>query len=533
MFAKEKNTIGMANYINLGNRRFAPSLDEEYIDKTGLIAEINATLFKEKRFTCVSRCRRFGKSMAAKMLCAYYDKSCDSLEMFRGLEIENHPSFEKHLNKYPVIYVDMTNFVTKYHGERSIVDIVQQTLIEDISEVYTDVKVKEADDLMDYLLRVASAMGEQFVVIIDEWDAICRELESNKEAMGEYVNLLRRMFKSSDALSVFAGVYMTGILPIKKYQTESALNNFWEYSMIDPEPLSKFFGFTRKEVKSLCAKHGMPYEELEMWYDGYSIGIEPSMFNPSSVVKALAKRQCRNFWATTGAFDAVTRYIQMDYEGLRRDITSMLAGGRCKVETSSFGNDPAIVRDRDEVLTLLIHLGYLAYDADNRECYVPNMEVGEEMKNAVKANNWSHVVDTLNDSEDLLNDLLAGEAEKVAAGIDAAHERNASILKYNDENALACVITLALYTARNKYRIVREMPTGRGFADMVFVPWHNVNLPAIVVELKWKQSAQTALDQIRERNYPESMKDYTGEVILCGVNYDKETKEHTCVIERV
>ena len=191
------------------------------------------------------------------------------------------------------------------------------------------------------------------------------------------------------------------------------------------------------------------------------------------------------------------------------------------------------MRDRDEVLTVLIHLGYLAYDAYTHECFIPNLEVGEEMKNAVKMNNWRNVMDSLRDSNRLLENLLAGEADKVAEAIEAAHERNASILKYNDENSLACALGLALYTARNKYRIVREMPTGRGFADMVFIPWHNVNLPAIVVELKWKQSAQTALDQIRERHYPESMKDYTGEVILCGVNYDKETKVHTCVIERV
>ena len=523
----------MANYINKGNVAFKRILQSEYIDKSGLIAVINDTLFSEKCFTCVSRCRRFGKSMAAKMLCAYYDKSCDSREMFRGLEIENHPTFEKHLNKYPVIYVDMTDFVTRFHGENAIVDIIQQMLIKDISGVYKDVAVEETDDLMEYLLRVAEVTGEQFIFIIDEWDAICRELEGNKEAMGDYVNLLRRMFKSASASSVFAGVYMTGILPIKKYQTESALNNFWEYSMIDPEPLSKFFGFTREEVKMLCAKHDMPYEELEKWYDGYHIGTQPSMFNPSSVVKALAKRQCRNFWATTGAFDAVTRYIQMDYEGLRDDIVTMLGGGSCPVRTTSFQNDPAIINNKNDVFTVLIHLGYLAYDRNERRCFVPNMEVAEELENAIEANNWTNVMDTLNDSEDLLNDLLAGEAEKVATGIDAAHERNASILKYNDENALACVINLALYTARNKYKIVREMPTGRGFADMVFVPWHNVNLPAIVVELKWKQSAQTAMDQIRERHYPEAMKDYVGEVILCGVNYDKETKVHTCVIERI
>ncbi|MCF0184336.1 MAG: AAA family ATPase [Bacteroidaceae bacterium] len=523
----------MASYINLGNESFASSRLNEYVDKTGMIAVINGTLFTRNRFTCVSRCRRFGKSMAAEMLCAYYDKSCDSRELFRGLEIENNPDFEKHLNKYPVIYVDMTDFMTRYRDRRDVVEIIQQTLIKDISTVYGDVGVEDDDDLMAYLLRIAERTGDRFVIIIDEWDAICREYADATGTMNAYVDFLRRMFKGEKALRVFACAYLTGILPIKKYKTESALNNFWEYSMIDPEPLSRYFGFTREEVRTLCAQHDMPYEELEKWYDGYSIGTEPSMFNPSSVVKALAKKSCFNYWATTGAFDAVARYIQMDYEGLQGNITSMLAGGRCKVETTSFGNDPAIIRDRDEVLTILIHLGYLAYDAANHECYIPNMEVGEEMKSAIKANNWTNVIETLNDSDRLLEDLLYGDAEAVAEGVEAAHERNASILKYNDENALSCVINLAFYTARNKYKIIRELPAGRGFADVVFIPWHNVNLPAIVIELKWKQTAQTALDQIRERHYPESLKDYTGEVVLCGINYDKETKVHTCLIERL
>ena len=523
----------MADYINLGNESFRRVLKREYIDKTGIISVVNDTLFTDACFTCVTRCRRFGKSLAARTLCAYYDKSCDSRELFRGLELESHPTFEEHLNKYPVIYVDMTDFMTRYRNKSDVVDIIQQTLIKDIATVYGDVEVMDDDDLMAYLLRIAARTGERFVIIIDEWDAICREYEGVSNTMNAYVDFLRRMFKSEKALRVFACAYLTGILPIKKYKTESALNNFREYSMIDPKGMAGCFGFTRDEVRMLCERHGMEFEDMIKWYDGYSIGCEPSMFNPNSVMEAIAAKYYKSFWASTGSFDAVARYIQMDYEGLQGDVTSMLAGGRCKVETTSFGNDPAIVRDRDEVFTLLIHLGYLAYDAMNHECYIPNMEVGEEMKNAIKANNWRNVIDTLRDSDDLLRDLLDGEADKVAAAIDAAHERNASILKYNDENALACVINLALYTARNKYKIIREMPTGRGFADMVFIPWHNVNLPAIVVELKWKQTAQTALDQIRERHYPESMKDYTGEVILCGVNYDKETKVHTCVIERV
>ena len=530
---EEKTITSMANYINLGNQRFAESLNDEYIDKTGLIAEINATLFKRNRFTCVSRCRRFGKSMAAEMLCAYYDKSCDSRELFRGLEIENNPDFETHLNKYPVIYVELTNFITDYGHDNKIVDYLQADVIKSVVKAYPDVELSNPHRLMDVLIDIAAATGERFIFIIDEWDAICREFERGEKAMEEYVMLLRRMFKSSDALGVFAGVYMTGILPIKKYKTESALNNFWEYSMIQPRRLASYFGFTADEVKALCEKHGMDYEEMEKWYDGYSIGNEPSMFNPSSIMKAIDANECDSYWVSTGSFDAVARYIQMDFDGLQGDIVTMLGGGSCSVNTTSFQNDPAIINNKSDVLTLLIHLGYLAYNRDERRCFVPNMEVAGELRNAIEANNWTNVMDTLNASEDLLRDLLDGEADKVAAGIDAAHERNTSILKYNDENALACVVNLALYTARNKYRIVREMPAGRGFADMVFVPWHNVSLPAIVVELKWKQSAQTALDQIRERHYPESMRNYTGEVILCGVNYDKETKEHTCVIERV
>ncbi|MCF0202754.1 MAG: AAA family ATPase, partial [Bacteroidaceae bacterium] len=323
----------MASYINIGNDGFKSAIKKNYVDKSGLIGMINDTLFGENRFTCVSRCRRFGKSMAAKMLCAYYDRSCDSRELFRGLEAETLPDFEQHLNKYPVIYIDMTSFMTRYKKEKSLVNIIQESLIEDISEYYQNVPVKESDDLMAYLLRVSVSTGDNFIIIIDEWDAICREFASGSGVMDEYVDFLRRMFKGTEGQRVFAAAYLTGILPIKKYKTESALNNFWEYSMINPMNLPQYFGFTKTEVKALCDEHNMDFSELEKWYDGYSIGAEPSMFNPSSVMKAIVSRRCRNYWATTGAFDAVTRYIQLNYEGLRDSIVMMLAGGRCKVET--------------------------------------------------------------------------------------------------------------------------------------------------------------------------------------------------------
>ena len=523
----------MGAYINIGNEGFKRALNSEYVDKTGLIAEINATLFTRNAFTCVSRCRRFGKSMAAEMLCAYYDRSCDSRALFKGLEIENHPSFEQHLNKYSVIYVDMTNFITEYGRDENIVEQIQTKLIKDIKKAYPQVQFEKTTSLMDVLFEIATSTGDTFFIISDEWDAICREFDSKSKAMEDYVNLLRRMFQSADAYRVFAGVYMTGIFPIKKYDTESALNNFWQYSMTQPEPLARYFGFTKAEVKMLCEKHNMPFEDLERWYDGYSIGDEPSMFNPASVMKAIMKRKCQNYWSTTGYFDAITPYIKLNYKGLREDIASLVAGAVCAVDAEDFANDPSNIRDKNDVLNYLIHLGYLAYNEQDETCKVPNYEVAGELRRAVKSSNYSELINAIEASNQLLDDLLHMDEEAVARGIEAVHQETSSLWDYNNEKSLTCVINLAFYTARDKYRIIREMPTGRGFADLVFIPWRNVVSPAIVVELKWNQSAETAIKQIHEKKYPESLKNWTGEILLCGVNYDKETKEHTCVLETV
>ena len=313
----------MGTYINIGNAGFQRARNSEYVDKSGLIAVVNSTLFTERQFSCVTRCRRFGKSMAAKMLYAYYDHSCDSRSLFADLEIVRDPSFEQHLNKYAAIYLDMTSFVTRYHDE-GIVDKIDAAILADVSKAYPDVALDSNDDLMDFLLRVSDTKHEQFVFIIDEWDAICREFAPGSKAMDAYVGWLRRMFKSQEAMRVFACAYMTGILPIKKYKTESALNNFIEYSMVTPRKMARFFGFTKEEVKALAEKHGSDFDELEKWYDGYQIGDELSMFNPNSVIQAIDSDWCESYWGKTGAYDAVARYIQMNFDGLKDNIIQML-----------------------------------------------------------------------------------------------------------------------------------------------------------------------------------------------------------------
>jgi hypothetical protein len=501
------------------------------VDKSPLIAVVNKSLFSKQRFSCITRCRRFGKSMAAEMLCAYYDHSCNSRSLFADLQIAHDPQFERHLNKYPVIYLDISDFVTRFKDE-TIVKRIDAELIEDIHKVYADIPKEEGDDLMMYLIRVKEATQQPFIFIIDEWDAICREFKAGTKAMDDYVNWLRRLFKGGKSSDVFAATYMTGILPIKKYKTESALNNFIEYSMVDPRRMGQFFGFTKDEVRTLAEKHGMDFDELVKWYDGYQIGDEHSMFNPNSVMQAIDSGRCRSFWASTGAYDAVAHYIQMNYEGLKDDIIQMLAGGRCRVNPTKFQNDMSIIRSKDDVLTVLIHLGYLSYSWQKSECYIPNKEVAGEMVNAVEDNNWNPVVKAIQASEQLLQATLDGDEEAVARGVDAAHDENTSILSYNNENSLACVLSIAYYYAKNDYVMQRELPTGKGFADIVLMPRKNVESPAIVLELKYNKDADSAIDQILRKQYPAKVAQYTGDLLLVGINYDKETKTHQCKIQK-
>lgn len=520
----------MGAYINIGNAGFQSARNGEYVDKSPLIATVNATLFTENRFTCVSRCRRFGKSVAARMLCAYYNQSCDSRSQFADLKIADDASFEKHLNKYPVIFLDLTEFVTRYKDE-NIIKQMDAKLKDDINKAYADVPLNDGDDLMDYLFRVVSAKGKPFIFIIDEWDAICREFEPETKVMDAYMNWLHRLFKGSQTMQVFAGVYMTGILPIKKYQSQSALNNFRESSMVNPGPLARYFGFTKPEVQALCQKYSMDFDEFEKWYDGYQLGNERSIFNPNSVMQAINSDWCTSYWASTGAYDTVAQYIRMNYEGLKDDIIQMLGGGRCKVDPTGFQNDMSDVRSKSDVFTVLIHLGYLSFDRVKSECYIPNYEVAGEMVNAVKNNKWDIVADALDKSEQLLQAVLDGDEEAVAAGVDAAHDENTSILSYNDENSLACVLSIAFYHAKNDYTFHRELPTGKGFADLVLMPRKQGKNPPIVLELKKGLSAGTAIDQIHNKNYKGKVSQYEGQIILVGINYDSKSKKHDCKIE--
>ena len=522
----------MGIYLNPGNISFAKTIRSEiYVDKTGLIACTNEYLNTKNQYLCVSRPRRFGKSMTLEMLAAYYSCGCDSRELFAGFKIAQHKDFEKHLNQYDVIYLNMQQFLIEADAG-NVIKYLEQEVLRELRKVYGQYLDREGIRLAAALREIFVETGRQFIFLIDEWDCVMRERQESETMQKQYLDFLRDLLKDQPYVAL---AYVTGILPVKKYGQHSALNMFWEYSMTNQKMLEEYTGFTEEEVKELCGRYDMDFEEISSWYDGYRFKNYKHIYNPKSVVEAMTCRDCSNYWTSTETYEALKIYMEMDFDGLRAEIVQMLGGGRVRVNTRSFQNDMRNFNTKDDVLTLLIHLGYLGYDSNEKEAFIPNKEIIEEFENAMSVGGWPNVMNVLKASEKLLEDTLRGDAESVAKELDKAHSEVASILTYNDENSLGCAIGLAYYSARKDYKLIRELPAGKGFADIAFLPLPHTNKPAMVVELKYDRSVSTAIQQIKDRQYMQALEGYTGEILLVGVNYNKDNpdKPHSCVIERV
>ncbi|MBQ4408872.1 MAG: AAA family ATPase [Bacteroidales bacterium] len=515
----------MGQFIDRENYGFRCAINSNFVDKSGLLNILNRNMDSENKFMCISRPRRFGKSMAAEMAYAYYDRKSDSSKLFDGLEITKSPDYEKHLNKYPTIFIDWNTFANI--PDKDKLKEAQKSIIADLKDAYNELEEKES--LVKALAEINQKTGDRFILIIDEWDMLVRDV--TQEIQDEYVDFLRSMFKATNAKKVFLLVYMTGILPIIKIKTQSALNNFVEYSIIDPANTAKYYGFTEDEVKILCEKHNMDFDLMKHAYDGYIIGEERSMFNPYSVMQSILRRNYNSFWSKTASFMAIERYINIDADQVRTKIIRMMNGEEVVIEPASFRNDMKNIETSDDVFTLLAHLGYLSYNPETQTVRIPNTEVGAEFKNAVRAAGWKEMSKAVGQSLQLLEDTINLRKEQVARAFDDYHFEASSILEFNDENSMRCAITLAYYAAKPFYKIFHELPTGKGFADMVFIPLPKSPRPAIVIELKYDKTADTAISQIKRKNYPKSLQGFSKRIVLCGINYNKETAKHEVEME--
>ncbi len=488
----------MGIYLNPGNDLFEEAANSEiYVDKTMLIAFTNQVIGTSQKHICVSRPRRFGKSIAENMLVAYYSKGCDSDALFSRFKISKAPDYKKHLNQYHVIHVDIQNF-TSYGSMSDMIAQMTEELVFDIKQEFPDCTLFQESSLLRTLKDVFSQTKQKFIFIIDEWDCIFRIYKNDSAAQKAYLDFLRDLFKNQPYVAM---VYMTGILPIKKYGEHSALNMFDEYSMSNQFDLAEYTGFTEDEVADLCLKYDIPLAEVKKWYDGYNVsGI--STYNPRSVVSVMMKKVFDNYWSQTESYEALKIYIKRNENGLRDKIIQMIGGEHISVNTKKFQNDMCTFESADDVLTLLIHLGYLTYDFDTKTAWIPNAEVRQEFINSISdTSEYKEVTQAIEQSDKLLEYTLAQDREKVADMIAEVHEDNTSVIQYNDENSLACVLTLAYYSAQDTYAVYRELQGGKGFADLVFVPRRGNTNPAMIIELKWDQNAGIALEQIKDKGY--------------------------------
>ena len=521
----------MGTYVNPGNDGFRQMLRGKYVDKTGLIALVNENIETPDKLICVSRPRRFGKSYAAKMLCAYYDKQCDSVDLFHDLTIENSKDFKRYLNQFDVIYLDMTNILQKA-GEKGIIGFIEHSVTRELIEAYPEAAVGDTFD--ETLINTVSCTGNKFVMIIDEWDAPIREIPEIQEI---YLEFLRMLFKSSGTTDkIFAAAYMTGILPIKKDGTESAISDFWEYTMLEPGEYQEYIGFTESDVRSLCTEYQLDYDEMKCWYDGYSFDHVASLYNPYSVMRAVKLRKYKSYWRMSSAADALEDYIRSDYDGLFDSVLELLSRLTVPVDTDGFNNDITSVRNKDDLLTLLIHLGYLAYNGEEQSVRIPNEEIRIEFSKAVREVKSTEAIQRLKESRQLIENTISRKQDAVAAQIERVHALISDPNHYNNEQALRCAIHMAYYAYPENYLKFEELPSGDGYADIVYLPKRYSRYPALLVELKWNKSAEGAIEQIKQKKYYEALKGYCGEILLVGVNYERNTKSnqrhHTCVIEK-
>lgn len=551
----------MGTYLNPGKAAFEEAVNSEiYVDKTEMIGFLNSVVRTKQKYVSVSRPRRFGKTMAADMICAYYDREANSRELFEARKLktewapERTQAWDAYLGKFDVIRLVMTKFFKKNISVENALANMQRLVVRDIKKAYPDADYYDESSLIQTIEDVYTSDESQLVIVIDEWDAVFRVRQDDREGQTEYLDFLRDLLKDNEHIAL---AYMTGILPIKKYGEHSALNMFTEYSMEAPRQLAVYTGFTENEVKALCIKYGMDYKEVSSWYDGYIISdrIEPdkraayrqgrydghkiAIYSPLSVVESMTTGQIRNYWNKTETYEALAEYIRKDFDGLKDAVALLMDGGRLPIDTSSYQNDMTTFHSRDDVLSLLIHLGYLGYDDETGEVFIPNREILDEFRTSTKSSEWVDTFKSFTISQELLKATWNQDADRVAELLEKAHDRTGN-KTYNDEAALSYAVQYAYYAAQKYYTTILELDTGKGYADIVYLPAPKYpDKPVLLIELKYEKTAGGAIAQIKNRSYPDRLEHYKGSILMVGINYDRsipnekpEFKHHSCVIER-
>ena len=528
----------MITTVNPGNNDFILDIQEDiYIDKTLLIDKLNNKVNTRSNKFCVSRPRRFGKTMTTHLLTAYYSCVCDSRELFNNTKLSKVEGWDKYLNKFNVINIDVQEIYGRSKlANQDFTNLIQEIVNTDLIKQFPNVKQLDKNrTLADNIITIYNETNTKFVMILDEYDVLVREKVNNQD-LDNYLGLLNTLFKGDAISEAFALIYLTGIFPIIKDKIQSKLNNFIEYSIITPRDLAGLIGFTEDEVKDLCNKFDMNFEECKNWYDGYKLGDELSIYNPYSVVFSMKDHKFSDYWSTTGSFESISDYLKFNIEGIYDDISSMVRDNtRVVVSVSEFLNRIDNLTTKDDIFTYLINIGYLAYDEDQGVCYIPNNEIRQEWIKALgDIHDLKPFYTLMKASEKVFDGILNIKSLVVSTNLDKIHHSTGDVNSYGNEAALHTSLITSMTYARAYYNVFNEVSSGNGKADIVYLPKKNYSTyPTLIFELKVDESAEKALKQIQDRNYPYNFdSEYKKNMLLIGINYNKKTHKHECVIER-
>ena len=494
-----------------------------YVDKSMLMDKISSHIRTNSKYICITRPRRFGKTINASMLGAYYTKGYDSSDLFNDLNIAQTDSYLSHLNCHNVIYMDLSQMPDECNQYHQYIASIRKKLRKDILENYSEL----INDDYDSISQLLKETEDSFIFILDEWDSIFYKKFMSQEDKNAYLQFLKGLLKDQPYVEL---AYMTGVLPISKYSSGSELNMFDEFNFMNDNIYDLFLGFHEDEVRKLCQEYStVSYEEVKKWYDGYYLSDGRSLFNPRSVKNALLRGRCLNYWTETGPMNEIADCIEHNVDAVREDVVKLVAGLSIPVKLEGYSASELQMDTRDEILSAMVVYGFLSYH--DGMLRIPNHELMEKFQRVLSRKSMGSVREIVLRSREMLDATREENEEKVAQILEDVHDREIPFLQYNDENALSCVITLCYLAARDDYEVIREARSGKGYCDYLFRPLRPSH-PAIILELKVDGSCEQALAQIREKNYMQKVEDCK-EILLVGINYDSRSKHHECQIEKI
>ncbi len=511
-----------------------------FVDKSLLLAELIPAFNSINCYYCITRPRRFGKTIMANMIGAFFGKIDREDRIFDRLVISEQPEYQSHLNRHDVIYIDFSRAPKGCKSYSQYITRIENGIMEDLLAVYENHGLSKNDSVWDALQKIYEKTDGKFIFVLDEWDAVFHMPFISREDQQEYLLFLKWMLKDQPYIE-FA--YMTGVLPIAKYSSGSELNMFAEYDMTSSEKFSEYFGFSDAEVDDLYKAYQrkesitkFSREELRIWYDGYYAAAGCRLYNPRSVVLALTDNQLRNYWTSSGPYDELFYYIRHNIEDIRDDLVLLVSGERVPSEVGQFSADSMEINSREQIYSAMVIYGLLTYDTG--AVLIPNKELMDKFNELLLSKeSLGYVYNLAKKSEQMLQATKKGDTKRMEEILQFAHDTEAPILTYNSEVELSSIINLCYLSARNRYWVEREEKAGKGFVDFVFYPKQK-NEDGIILELKVDSTPEDAIAQIKNKDYALCFKgklgeesQYTGRILAVGISYSKKTKKHSCRIE--